>query len=221
MRVSVICRAAVVALCLAGCTVEPATQAVLDAYRLSQGGGSAPHRLDPALQYLRVVAAGQENLLVLGYVDPAANGPVQVWYSGDGSVLRLDDGRLVGAAIRGVVDWSGVTFVNLPAWHSIGERAEFVRIRDVSPGYRYGIRDEMHIRRIPAPDDSGLAGIAPALLTWFEESVAGGAGDGQPARYAVEHAGTPAARVVYGEQCLTAQYCLSWQNWPVSGGEGR
>jgi hypothetical protein len=211
---------AILPLLLAACAIEPATQAMLDTYRLSRSEG-AQHRLDPALQYLRVMVSGHENLLVLGYVDPSASGPVQVWYSSDRNALRLSDGRLVGASINNLVDWSGVTFVDLPAWHSIGEQAEFLRIRDVGPGYRYGIRDDMQIRRISAPDDSELAGIAPDSLSWYEETVVGGADDGLPARYAVEHAGTPAARAVYGEQCLTMQFCLTWQHWPARGGEAR
>lgn len=220
MRMAGRCGILAMAVLLSACTVEPATQAALDAYRLSRSS-SGQHRLDPALRYLRVMVADQENLLVLGYVDPsAANGPVQVWYSRDRNVLRLRDGRLVGASIRDVVDWSGVNFTDLPSWETLGERAEFVRVRDVNPGYRYGIRDMMHIQRVPAPGDSNLAGISPDSLSWYEERVIGGADDGLMARYAVEHAGTPVARAVYGEQCLTREFCLSWQVWPPAGGEG-
>jgi len=204
-------------LLLVACSIQPATQAMLDAYHLSSKERSES-RLNPALSYLRVMVGGSEALLVLGYVDPSAHGPVQVWYSGDSNVLRLSAGRLVGASIKGVVDWSGVAFEHLPDWQVVGARADFVRRRDVSPGYRHGLRDEMRIERVAPPDDSNLVGISPASLSWYEERVVGGPDDGLMARYAVAQTGQLGAKVVYGEQCLTREYCLSWQHWPVDAG---
>lgn len=210
-----LCKGLVLAACLAGCAVEPATQAVLDAYRLnrSEGGESAANGLNPAFSYLRVQVGEREVFMALGYIDQLADGPVQVWYSGDGDVLRLRDGRVVGATMKAGPNWLGVSFAQLPGWDTLVEQAAFERVRDVSPGYRFGIRERMLIRRIAAPDDSQLRLIPAASLTWFEEVVQGET-DIPPARYAISTDGpNGAGRVVYAEQCLSSEYCFSWQSW--------
>src|SRR5208282_1536401 len=82
--------------CLTGCAASPGSQALVDAYHLIRGD-SASHesssRLDPRFNYLRVQVDRREVFLALGYVDSTPEGPVEVWYSGTGEVLRLRDGR--------------------------------------------------------------------------------------------------------------------------------
>ena len=215
-----ICRGYLFALatCLAGCAVEPASQAVVDAYRLMRSEGVARQsavELNPNFRYLRVQIGTREVFMVLGYVDQLPDGPVQVWYSADADVLRLRDGRVVGATMKSGTDWLSVTFAHLPSWEAVGSQAVFDRARDESPGYRYGIKEKLLIRRITPPDDSQLKLVPASSLTWFEETVQGGA-DGLPARYAVSLNGAGAHQVVYAEQCLSSEYCFSWQSWPPS-----
>lgn len=215
MKFGMLCRAGIFVLAVssAGCAVEPATQALMDAYKLNSGGaGTQAGGLNPRFSYLRVQVGEREVFLALGYVDQLADGPVQVWYSSDGDVLRLRDGRVVGVITKYGPDWLGVSFARLPRWGTFGERAEFERVRDARPGYRYGIREKMLIRRISPPDNSQLRLISPSSLSWFEEVVQG-ASDMPAARYAVGADGL----VVYAEQCLTDEYCFSWQSWPSSG----
>jgi len=214
------CRGCLFALatCLAGCAVEPASQAVVDAYRLMRSEGVAQQpavELNPNFRYLRVQIGTREVFMVLGYVDQLPDGPVQVWYSADADVLRLRDGRVVGATMKSGTDWLSVTFAHLPSWEAVGSQAVFDRARDESPGYRYGIKEKLLIRRITPPDDSQLKLVPASSLTWFEETVQGGA-DGLPARYAVSLNGAGAHQVVYAEQCLSSEYCFSWQSWPPS-----
>ncbi|MDP2759342.1 MAG: YjbF family lipoprotein [Sideroxyarcus sp.] len=214
----------VLAACLAGCAVEPASQAVVDAYRLMRSEGVARQsavELNPNFRYLRVQIDTREVFMVLGYVDQLPDGPVQVWYSAEADVLRLRDGRVVGATMKSGTDWLSVTFAHLPSWETVGsqavfDRAVFDRVRDESPGYRYGIREKLLIRRIAPPDDSQLKLVPASSLTWFEETVQGGA-DILPARYAVGLDGAGAHQVIYAEQCLSSDYCFSWQSWPPSG----
>jgi len=215
MKFGMLCRAGIFVLAVssAGCTVEPATQALLDAYRLSGGGAETQAGgLNPRLSYLRVQVGERELFLALGYVDQLADGPVQVWYSGDGDVLRLRDGRVVGLITKYGPDWLGVSFARLPRWDALGDQAEFERVRDARPGYRYGIREKMLIRRIAPPDDTQLRLMPSSLLAWFEETVRGDS-DIPAARYAVGADG----HVVYAEQCMSNEFCFSWQSWPSSG----
>lgn len=202
---------------LGGCAVEPASQAVVDAYRLIRSEGAADSSasgLNPDLKYLRVQIDEREVFMALGYVDPTPVGPVEVWYSAESDVLRLSDGRVVGAIMKTGTNWLSVSFAHLPGWDTVGEQAVFERARDVSPGYRYGINEKILIRRIAPPKDTQLKNIPASSLTWFEETVQGGAD--RPARYAVRMDSLGAHQVVYAEQCLSSEYCFSWQDWPSS-----
>ncbi|MFZ3018538.1 MAG: hypothetical protein WA056_08805 [Gallionella sp.] len=200
---------------LVGCAVEPATQALLDAYRINRSEGAQPAAagLKPGFKYLRVQIDGREIFLVRGYVDQHPDGSVEVWYSADADALRLRDGRVVGVTMKSGPEWLNVSFAHLPGWDAVGSRTEFDRVRDVGPGYRYGIKEKMLLRRIAPPDNSQLRLVPASSLTWFEEGVQG-VSDIPPARYAVD---SGAHRVVYGEQCLSSEYCFSWQDWSSTG----
>jgi len=97
----------------------------------------------------------------------------------------------------------------------VGGESWFDRVRDESPGYRYGIAEKLRIRSIAAPADSQLKNIPPASLSWFEESVQGDTGL-PSARYAVKSDSGGHPSVMYAEQCLSSEYCFSWQVWPSS-----
>jgi hypothetical protein len=226
--------AACVASVVAGCAVAPDPfQPTLRGIWQSFGSkdNSVGVKLNPALRYLRVTIDGQVSLFVLGELDAdprhAANPdgalpvPTEVWYSGTREVVRLRDGRVTG--VSGFTpEWRNVELRGAPAWAQLAGRNDAVaysRLRDVMPGYRYGINDALSIRRTPMPARSQLAGIEAASLAWFEETMVGvtpaNAGDAAlpPARYAVElRAGQ--ATVVYGEQCLAKAVCFTWQRWP-------
>jgi len=216
---------------LSGCST--AGNAILQTLPYAYGRNPAVDnaRLNPNFRYLRLTIGGHVALLVLGYVDHDAHGPIDVWYSAEREVLRLQNGRLVGA-VGVTTEWRHVVLPDLPSWSAVahaGHAIRWTRIRDVMPGYRYGVRDQLSLRVIAAPQHSALQGLDPRRLTWFEERdeaapvawYSGFAGNDAkldsalpPARYAVDfHDGH--ASVVYGEQCLAANLCFSWQRWPV------
>ncbi len=179
-------------------------------------GAESPVVLVPNAQYLRVNVAGNEAYLVADPVSEIDGRPLETWYSADRVILRLQDGR-VAALIGTMAEWRQVSQLAAPDWRAAA-RAEaplhWVRVRDVLPDYRYGVRDALTLRRIDAPDDSQLRALSAQTLTWFEETTEDGSLP--PARYAVNLAGERAV-VMYGEQCLTPAYCLTWQRW--TGGQ--
>jgi hypothetical protein len=200
--------------CLTGCAASPGSQALVDAFHQIRADGSSHENsshLDPRFKYLRVQVGRREVFMALGYVDSHPEGPVEVWYSGTGEVLRLRDGRLIGATMNMGTDWLSVSFTNLPRWEQVGEEASFERNRDISPGYQYGIREKMLIQHIPQPKNTQLQLIQPSSLVWYEER-ADGVGSLPPARYGVSLAGA-VPQVVYAEQCLSSDLCFSWQRW--------
>lgn len=206
---------ATLCMCLSGCAVNPASQAMIDAYRVIRSEEVYAPRPNPNFDYLRVQVEEREFFMVLGSVDQAPDGPVHVWHDANRDVLRLRDGRVVGATLKTGTNWLAVSFAHLPRWEAVDSQVTFERSRDVSPGYQYGIKEKVLIRRIAPPDDTQLQRVPASSLTWFEETVQGAA-DARPARYAVSLNDGGAHRVVYAEQCLSSEFCFSWQSWPSS-----
>lgn len=208
------------ALLLAGCQSNPTGNAALQTLRAAIWGAEQPTGagLDPRFSYIRVTVGKTIAFLALGYVDAHPNGPVEVWYSAQKEVLRLQNGRLVGASGT-LTEWRQVRVPGWPSWTALAARTEpfvWTRIRDVMPGYRFNTSDQLQLRVIAAPDQTAFVGAMPATLTWFEESLLSSSADPvdipRPARYAVDLS-SGNERVVYGEQCVSPDLCLTWQRW--------
>ena len=179
---------------------------------------SVGRTLRPDLRYLRATMDGRVALLVLGEIDAHPLGTVEAWYTAEREVVRVQNGRIVGAAGL-TTEWRNVVVPDLPKWSviaSLGAPLKWVRMRDVMPGYRYSVRDSMSIRLIDPASRSELRGVDPRSLVWFEESVESGSGDDAlpPVHYAVDLRGA-AETVVYGEHCLAPEVCFTWQRWPA------
>lgn len=216
---------------LSGCsgTGNAILQTLPYAYGRNPGVDNA--RLNPDFRYLRVTVSGRVALLALGNVDNDRRGPIEVWYSAEREVLRLQNGRLVGA-VGLTTEWRNVGLPALPSWSEVANADRtfrWTRTRDVMPGYRFGVKDELSLRVIEAPQRSALQGVEPKRLAWFEERAASepiaglasvfgiDAGNDAalpPARYAVDFAAGQET-VAYGEQCLAPDLCFTWQRWPV------
>ncbi len=185
--------------------------------------------LNPAFRYIRVTVDGRGSFLALGSEDKHPQGPIEVWISGSREVLRLQNGRVVGAS--GVAtEWRAVTLPELPSWSALAgsqQPLQWVRIRDVMPGYRFGMRDALVLSAILPPQKSALQGVDAQSLSWFEERFQTGVVAGYltklvtnvaidgvlpPARYAVDMRDGKEI-VVYGEQCLAPEHCFTWQLW--------
>jgi len=209
---------------LAGCSAG--SSAILDTALYASGSGknnnSLEGSLDPRFAYLRVTVEGRPLFLARGDIDEIPQGQVEVWYSSSREVIRLLNGRLVGA-VGTTIEWRGVAVPKLPSWHELAQQKhyEWVRMRDVMPGYRFGVSDHLVLKVVPPPDKSALQSADPLVLTWFEESAKEPNSKSQlvqgfeplpTARYAVSFAGGK-EQVVYGEQCLALAFCFTWQRW--------
>lgn len=173
-------------------------------------------KLNPNYQYLRVTLDGAKHaLLVLGYVDAHPQGDIEVWYSAQGEVLRLQNGRLVGAT--GLpVEWRRVVYSQTPpAWQAVPlEGARFSSVRDEQPGYRSGLVEQVVLTPLPqAPLE--LPNQTHATAVWFQERYANAMGLTRPdAWFAFGNYGTQKT-IVYSRQCLSSNVCLSLQRWPL------
>ena len=190
---------------------------VFSAMFADQGNNSDPEKLNRSLRYLRVVASGGVSLLVLGYVEANPSGPIEVWYSSKAEVLRIQNGHVVGLTGT-TVEWRHVGLSVSPPWQGIDSTGtRYVRTRDVMPGYLFGTTDQLDLSLTPAPSRSNISAKPVALaqnLKWFEAREVNN--QLPPARFAVETI-NGVSTAVYGEQCFSQTYCLSWQTWPSLG----
>jgi hypothetical protein len=177
--------------------------------------------LNPAYRYLRVQAQGQPPaLMVLGYVDPDPLGDIEVWYSSQREVIKLQNGRIVSTT--GLeTNWRAVRFSAAPpAWSDVAqEGVSYSRLRDQMPGHRYTLLDRLQLTPLAGLPTVQLPATLPHeqanTYRWFSESTLN-SGDAMlpPSWFAWgDYRGQPT--VVYSQQCLSATFCLTFQLWPV------
>lgn len=201
---------------LAGCTPSPALRSVLDLgeqlTHQEKTEQSAP-TVNPAYRYLRVKVDDRVAFFVLGYLDPHPEGMTEVWFSAQKEVLRLRQGRIMGVTGT-ATEWLNVAYQRVPAWSKGMSGTAYERVRDVAPGYRYGISEILQLQPVMAPENSSLLGIAPESLSWYMESALGSR-TLKPTLYALRKDENDPL-VVYSETCLATDLCFSWQRWPAN-----
>lgn len=221
------CAAVFVTLSVAfsGCssTALATWQTMAQAWR---GGASldAPPPLNPSLQYLRVQIRQQVGWMVRADDAGDSNAPPEAglsrWYSADGVVLRLEQGR-VTALHDGRQSWTRVALPTPIDWHQLaaGTVLRFREVSDQMPGYRMGVARErllMASAHAPPAEVLDAARHVTAPVTWFEERAAAPAASpslAASAWFAVDLSSRPAP-VVFGHACLQADWCVNWQPWP-------
>lgn len=211
------CISLVIPACLlAGCASGISSVAETFRFLGSRNAATENATLSPSQRYLRVVVDGRVVLLALGYITHNPNGVIETWYSAQGEVLKLQDGRIVGTTGL-ITDWREVRFSTLPNWLAVSDSpVAYSREHDEMPGYRIGIQEKLLLRSVPPPQRTSLQGLAADHLRWFEEQAESmnGAHVLPPSRYAIEFP-PDGPRVVYGEHCFSESICISWQHWPV------
>lgn len=182
---------------------------------MSREGAADAVALNSQKRYLRVTTEGRVVILALGYVESQLDGSLEIWYSGKGEVLRLKNGRIVGTSGL-ATDWRDVRYQTTPAWAAVGSApVKIVRDRDEMPGYRFNIREMLMLCATDEPVKNNMRRAPSTSLRWFDERMIFSDRFGAEfpiARYAVDFS-SPTGEVVYAEQCLAVDLCLSWQRW--------
>jgi hypothetical protein len=201
---------------LTGCASGSLLVDISKASWLSTSGSSAQEpantQFNPRYRYLRVELAGKAPaFMVLGYLDAHPLGDIEVWYSSKGETLKLQNGRVVGAAGLSVT-WLRVANPQVPpAWDSIsGAGVGFSRFRDELPGYHSAVLEQVFIKQlVQAP-----VATQTNVLQWFSESYSNMNGKTLPSSfYGLGQCGKKSV-VVYSRQCLSTELCLTIQPWP-------
>lgn len=170
--------------------------------------------LDSKQRYLRASAGGPPELLVLGFIDPHPQGPIEVWYSASGEVLRIQNGRIIAGVGLHPVEWRKVTLSDQPHWSSITAPLQIERQRDMMPGYHFNITDKLLVSPTPPLKKSHLVGIDPASLQWYQETST--EGPALPVSLYAVQLKDQQEIVIYSEQCLSENLCIYWQRWPAT-----
>lgn len=208
---------------MTGCASE--SEAIGKGMKLLLGGSDPTEyaHLRPDYRYLRVSVNGRTVLMAQGYVEHHPGGAIDVWYSGEREVIKIQRGHIVATAGL-ATDWRDVRFLSpLPDFRKIVAQVaeQYTRSRDEMPGYRYDIRETVTVRPIRPPEKSALKTLDPASLVWVEESTDALTPNAialPPARFAIDPQGGIDS-VIYSEQCLSPTLCLALQHWPAIAGQ--
>ena len=159
-------------------------------------------------EYILVSTNTHDALMALGErrIDESKNQIHEHWYTGQGEMLYLVDGRIQKALgftneIRGQSNGA-------PTWNEVVEsRSELTWQRkiDLMPGFRYGVINNISTKKIEIP--SIPPDNLPTTSKWIADLVETKTYDGKTwwftQRFALFE-----GRIVYSEQCITNELCL-------------
>lgn len=160
----------------------------------------------PGFEYLWVSVDGRASVMALGTRETQGNEVHEHWYTGQGEMLYLVNGRIQQAL--GLTHELRHQTGKPPTWVELGQSpkgVQWTRQLDVMPGYRLGVQEYVVSSTIPEP--SRLPDDVPPRAQWYVESVSSTNANGLPWRYEQRFARVN-DRVVYSEQCLAPALCL-------------
>lgn len=159
-------------------------------------------------EYILVSTNTHEALMALGErrIDESKNQIHEHWYTGQGEMLYLVNGRIQKALgftneIRGQSN-------EAPTWNEVVEsRRELTWRRkiDLMPGFRYGVINNISTKKIETP--SKPPDNLPTTSKWIADLVETKTYDGKT-RWFTQQFALFEGRVVYSEQCISSELCL-------------
>jgi hypothetical protein len=200
--------AMVVALTMQGCrSTNPVYDTLTNVLPWSQQYAS----LQPEFEYLWVSVDGKASVMALGAREARGTAVHEHWYTGQGEMLYLVEGRVQQAL--GFTHELRQQRGTPPAWGRFDaalvqatQDVVWTRQLDVMPGYRFGVQETVVSRTVAEP--TRLPEGVPAHAQWVADEVLGKKANGLPWVYAQRFA-VANGRVVYSEQCLAPAVCLT------------
>lgn len=172
-------------------------------------------QVQAGFEYILVSTNGHYALMALGErrVDETKNHTHENWYTGQGEMLYLVDGRIQQALgftneIRGQTN-------SPPPWKVVIESRKVLtwqRHIDLMPGYRYGVLESITTNRIEKPRK--LPDSLPNSTEWVADVIESKASNGQVWRL-IQRFALHEGRVVYSEQCIGKDLCIQIRNLGV------
>lgn len=166
-----------------------------------------PPTLNPQFQYMRLTINGQVVWLAQG--DDTDN--QKVFFSADRSVFKWTNGRLTSVTLP-TIDWRERT---VPPFQWAGNLPyQFYREVDTTDG-KIAVPEQRQLQRHPTPAHHAFYGDASQLIWLHEQTLATTPTLSDQPTFAGWYAFDSAdmTEPVYGQQCISKEYCLSWQVW--------
>ena len=167
--------------------------------------------LNPQFSYIRLIINGHTLWLAQGSTEPWPVANTKVFYSADRSVFKWSNGRLTSVTTP-LLDWREYLPQTIN-WSAI-KPFKFSHDVDNSNG-AVAITEQREISHVSAPKHHGYVGDDTTLVWVHEYTVSQSqVSQSYPSYdnwYAFESHNMN--EPVYGQQCISKQYCLSWQVW--------
>lgn len=175
-----------------------------------------PHRsqqqqstqLNPNFNYIRMTLNGQVAWLAQGATDITENAPEAVFYSADRNVFKWSQGRL-SAVEHSAFSWREQKLPVLD-WQNIRQqKTQFSRQLDLVDG-TLSLQEQREIQPSHAPRFHSFVGDANTLQWVRETTIHPTTQTYFDSWYAFQ---SDSVEPIYGQQCISAQHCISWQKW--------
>ena len=192
-------------LALMGCqNLNPVSDTAL--YFFTPGNASKHVAYVPGFEYLELDWDGHKAFLALGYRSVNTFSVVEHWYSAQGEMLSLRNGRIVEAL--GTTHEVRNKSSNEPSWADLIARKSpmvWIGVKDVMPGYRYGLKEHAISQNvIPTNSERQLLKVE---AEWVLEEVKSKTPSGEVWIYQQKFA-IANDKVIYSEQCISPQVCF-------------
>ena len=224
-RIKCVCQSAsvfVLVLLMQGCQ---SANPMLDTFSQVWPAPMQVANLTLGYEYLWVSWDGKASVMALGAREMHDSAVHEHWYTGQGEMLYLVDGRVQQALgfTHELRQQKGAP----PAWRSFAAQLEQVSMKeqnqsnkdvvwtrqlDVMPGYRFCVQETVVSSTVAEP--TRMPEGVPAHAHWVADKVLGKKANGLPWLYAQLFA-VANGRVVYSEQCLAPAVCLKLR--PLGG----
>lgn len=164
-------------------------------------GGSPSPALVSGFEYLEVTVGSHRTVMALGSRVQREGAWLEQWFSGQGEMLELRDGRIHRAL--GMTHEVRDTRATPPAWGAPASTpTAWSRQRQVMPGY------QVRLDEVRSLDLSASAASPLEDAHWVQEDVHTRLLGGQSWHY-TERFALREGRVVYSQQCIHPELCLT------------
>lgn len=160
----------------------------------------------PGFEYLEVEWQGRKSAMALGYRSIRGTLTDEHWYTSQGEMLKLQNGRIV--QVLGMTREVRRLSTNTPAWTDLTSRklpVVWSQTKDVMPGYRFGLQEFLITQQVE-PTTNELS-LSRSATHWIAEEIKSKDAIGKTWIYEQKFA-LAKNEVVYSEQCVAQDMCF-------------
>lgn len=160
----------------------------------------------PGFEYLEVEWQGRKSAMALGYRSVNAGQTDEYWYSSQGEMLKLQNGRIV--QVLGMTREVRRIYAKTPVWVDLTSQklpTVWLKTIDVMPSYRFGVQEFVITQQVTPKSIDQLVG--KDVTHWIAEEVKSKDDTGKTWIYKQKFALANNV-VIYSEQCVAKDMCF-------------